>query len=95
MPSLRSSSAVVSLKPGQPMIAAWERLAILRRGITCCDAVIAPGQFMLAATVERFQMPNDLMGIVVANGSKSTRSGRSAGPSERHSLTLSGHLRLQ
>jgi hypothetical protein len=26
--------------------------------ITCCDAVIAPGQFMLAATIERFQMPD-------------------------------------
>ena len=32
--------------------------------ITCCDALIEPGQFLLAATVERFQMPNDLMGIV-------------------------------
>jgi dCTP deaminase len=32
--------------------------------ITCCDAVISPGQFMLAATIERFQMPDDLMGIV-------------------------------
>jgi dCTP deaminase len=32
--------------------------------INCDDALIAPGHFLLAATVERFQMPNDVMGIV-------------------------------
>jgi deoxycytidine triphosphate deaminase len=32
--------------------------------INCVDTRFEPGKFMLAATVERFQMPNDLMGIV-------------------------------
>ena len=41
--------------------------------ITCCDAVISPGQFMLAATIERFQMPDDLIGIVHDNSTWARR----------------------
>src|SRR5947209_2322139 len=32
--------------------------------INCGSTMIEAGQFLLAATVERFQMPGDLMGIV-------------------------------